>query len=128
MNLISLFSGAGGLDKGFHNAGFRTVVANEFDPKIYPTFKANFPDTKLIEGDIRSVKNDEFPKHVAGIIGGPPCQSWSEAGSLKALTMHVVSCFMSIYVFWRLFNPCSSLQKMYLVYLQSVIRRRLMAS
>ena len=85
MNLIDLFSGAGGLDKGFHNAGFRTVVANEFDPKIYPTFKANFPDTKLIEGDIRSVKNDEFPKHVAGIIGGPPCQSWSEAGSLKGI-------------------------------------------
>ena len=61
------------------------MVANEFDPKIYPTFKANFPDTKLIEGDIRSVKNDEFPKHVAGIIGGPPCQSWSEAGSLKGI-------------------------------------------
>lgn len=39
MNLISLFSGAGGLDKGFHNAGFRTIVANEFDPKICPTFK-----------------------------------------------------------------------------------------
>ena len=85
MNLISLFSGAGGLDKGFHNAGFRTVVANEFDPKICPTFKANFPKTKLIEGDIRKVKDDEFPKHVTGIIGGPPCQSWSEAGSLKGI-------------------------------------------
>jgi len=80
-----LFSGAGGLDKGFHNAGFRTVVANEFDPKICPTFKANFPKTKLIEGDIRKVKDDEFPKHVTGIIGGPPCQSWSEAGSLKGI-------------------------------------------
>lgn len=33
MNLISLFSGAGGLDKGFHKAGFQTVVANEFDKK-----------------------------------------------------------------------------------------------
>ena len=85
MNLISLFSGAGGLDKGFHNAGFRTVVANDFDPKICPTFKANFPKTKLIEGDIRKVKDDEFPKHVTGIIGGPPCQSWSEAGSLKGI-------------------------------------------
>ena len=85
MNLISLFSGAGGLDKGFHNVGFRTMVANEFDPKICPTFKANFPDTKLIEGDIRNVKDGEFPKHVAGIIGGPPCQSWSEAGSLKGI-------------------------------------------
>ncbi|MDE7117931.1 MAG: DNA cytosine methyltransferase [Bacteroidaceae bacterium] len=85
MNLISLFSGAGGLDKGFHHAGFHTVVANEFDPKICPTFKANFPDTRLIEGDIRNVKESEFPERVTGIIGGPPCQSWSEAGSLKGI-------------------------------------------
>ena len=72
MKLISLFSGAGGLDKGFHNAGFHTVVANEFDPKICPTFKANFPDTHLIECDIRDVKESEFPERVTGIIGGPP--------------------------------------------------------
>ncbi len=85
MRLISLFSGAGGLDKGFHNAGFVTVVANEYDPKICPTYKANFPDARLIEGDIRNVPESEFPKHVAGIIGGPPCQSWSEAGSLKGI-------------------------------------------
>ena len=85
MKLISLFSGAGGLDKGFHHAGFHTVVANEFDPKISPTFKANFPDTRLIEGDIRNVKESEFPERVTGIIGGPPCQSWSEAGSLKGI-------------------------------------------
>ena len=39
MNLISLFSGAGGLDKGFHKAGFHTVVANEFDKKIWLTSK-----------------------------------------------------------------------------------------
>ena len=85
MRLISLFSGAGGLDKGFHNAGFRTVVANEFDPKICPTFRANFPDVNLIEGDIRNIPSDVFPQHVTGIIGGPPCQSWSEAGSLKGI-------------------------------------------
>ena len=85
MNLISLFSGAGGLDKGFHNAGFHTVIANEFDKKICPTFKANFPDTELIEGDIRNIPSDAFPDHVTGIIGGPPCQSWSEAGSLKGI-------------------------------------------
>lgn len=85
MKLISLFSGAGGLDKGFHNAGFRTVVANEFDPKICPTFRANYPDVNLIEGDIRDIPSDVFPKYVTGIIGGPPCQSWSEAGSLKGI-------------------------------------------
>lgn len=85
MRLISLFSGAGGLDKGFHNAGFQTVVANEFDPKICPTFRANFPEVNLIEGDIRDIPSNAFPEHVTGIIGGPPCQSWSEAGSLKGI-------------------------------------------
>ena len=85
MNIISLFSGAGGLDKGFHNAGFRTIIANEYDSKICPTYRANFPDTHLIEGDIRNVNENEFPNHITGIIGGPPCQSWSEAGSLKGI-------------------------------------------
>ena len=85
MRLISLFSGAGGLDRGFHNAGFKTIVANEFDPKICPTYKANFPDTHLIEGDIRNISEEEFPQNIVGIIGGPPCQSWSEAGSLKGI-------------------------------------------
>lgn len=85
MNLISLFSGAGGLDLGFHMAGFRTVAANEFDTKICPTFRANFPDVNLIEGDIRKVPSSEFPDNITGVIGGPPCQSWSEAGSLKGI-------------------------------------------
>lgn len=85
MSLISLFSGAGGLDRGFHNAGFHTIVANEFDSKICPTFRANFPDTNLIEGDIRQIPADAFPRNITGIIGGPPCQSWSEAGSLKGI-------------------------------------------
>lgn len=85
MKIISLFSGAGGLDYGFHKAGFRTVVANEYDPKICPTFRANFPNTTLIEGDIRKIPSSAFPKNITGIIGGPPCQSWSEAGSLRGI-------------------------------------------
>ena len=55
LKLISLFSGAGGLDLGFHKAGFKTVVANEWDAKICPTYRANFPDVRLIEGDIRNI-------------------------------------------------------------------------
>mgnify|MGYP000962535368 CR=1 FL=1 len=85
MNLISLFSGAGGLDLGFHKAGFKTLVANEYDSKICPTFRMNFPNVKLIEGDIRKIPSTEFPDNIDGIIGGPPCQSWSEAGSLKGI-------------------------------------------
>jgi DNA (cytosine-5)-methyltransferase 1 len=85
MNLISLFSGAGGLDLGFHKAGFKTIIANEFDDKICPTFRLNFPDVKLLDRDIRNIDSSEFPDNIDGIIGGPPCQSWSEAGSLKGI-------------------------------------------
>lgn len=85
MKLISLFSGCGGLDLGFERADFEISVANEFDPTIWETFKANHPKTKLIEGDIRSIKEEDFPDEIDGIIGGPPCQSWSEAGSLRGI-------------------------------------------
>lgn len=85
MKLISLFCGAGGLDLGFHKAGFTTIAANEYDKKIIPTFKANFPKVNLIEGDICNVFSAEFPDDADGIIGGPPCQSWSEAGALKGI-------------------------------------------
>ena len=85
MALISLFSGAGGLDRGFHNAGFTTVIANEFDPQICPTFRANFPNVYLIEGDVRKIQTNIFPKNIEGIIGGPPCQSWSEGGAKRGI-------------------------------------------
>ena len=49
MNIISLFSGCGGLDLGFERAGFNIPVANEFDKTIWATFKANHPNTHLIE-------------------------------------------------------------------------------
>ena len=89
MNVISLFSGCGGLDLGFEKAGFNIPVANEFDPTIWETFKANHPNTHLIEGDVRKVTKDDISQFlngdVDGIIGGPPCQSWSEAGALKGI-------------------------------------------
>lgn len=87
--VISLFSGCGGLDLGFEKAGFEIPVANEFDKKIWETFKVNHPNTHLIEGDIRQVTKDDIEHYISdeidGIIGGPPCQSWSEAGSLKGI-------------------------------------------
>lgn len=89
MNIISLFSGCGGLDLGFEKAGFSIPVANEFDRTIFETFKANHPRTHLVEGDIRQVAKEDISPflngEVDGIIGGPPCQSWSEAGSLKGI-------------------------------------------
>lgn len=89
MNVISLFSGCGGLDLGFERAGFHIPVANEFDQTIYETFKINHPKTHLIEGDIRQVTKGDIAPYidgeVDGIIGGPPCQSWSEAGALRGI-------------------------------------------
>lgn len=83
MRLISLFSGAGGLDLGFKKAGYEIVVANEFDKTIWETYEKNHK-SKLIKGDICKISSDFFPE-CDGIIGGPPCQSWSEAGSLKGI-------------------------------------------
>ncbi len=84
MNIVSLFSGAGGLDKGFEAAGFKTIWANEYDKDIWETFEKNFPNTKLDRRSIRDVPSIEIPD-CDGIIGGPPCQSWSEAGSLRGI-------------------------------------------
>lgn len=85
MKIISLFSGCGGLDLGFERAGFEIPVANEYDKTIWETFKINHPQTRLIEGDIRQINESDFPSDVDGIIGGPPCQSWSEAGALRGI-------------------------------------------
>ena len=89
MKVISLFSGCGGLDLGFERAGFDIPVANEFDKTIWSTFKANHPKTHLIEGDVRQVNKEDIAEFldgdVDGIIGGPPCQSWSEAGALRGI-------------------------------------------
>ncbi|TWO28092.1 DNA cytosine methyltransferase [Campylobacter insulaenigrae] len=83
MNLISLFSGAGGLDLGFKKSGFNIIIANEYDKTIWETYEKNH-NTKLIKENICNISSDIFPE-CDGIIGGPPCQSWSEAGSLKGI-------------------------------------------
>lgn len=87
MNIISLFSGAGGLDLGFEKAGFKTVWANEYDKEIWETFEKNFPHTKLDRRSIRDILSSDIPEAI-GLIGGPPCQSWSEAGALRGIEDH----------------------------------------
>ena len=85
MKLISLFSGCGGLDLGFERAGFEISVANEFDSTIWKTFTINHPKTILFTNDIKKLSDNDFPDDIDGIIGGPPCQSWSEAGSQRGI-------------------------------------------
>lgn len=84
MELASLFTGAGGLDLGFEKAGFKVVWANEYDKSIWETFEHNFPHTKLDKRSITDVLSSEIPE-VDGVIGGPPCQSWSEAGAGRGI-------------------------------------------
>ncbi len=84
MQIVSLFSGAGGLDLGFSKAGFNITWANEYDKDIWKTFEINHPNTFLDKRSTSQVKNEKVPE-CDGIIGGPSCQSWSVAGSLRGI-------------------------------------------
>ena len=84
MKVLSFFAGAGGLDRGFQNAGFEVPWANEYDKTIWATYRHNFPETNLDERSIVEIAPDEIPD-CDGMIGGPPCQSWSEAGMLRGI-------------------------------------------
>lgn len=84
MKAISLFSGAGGMDVGFKRAGFEIIGANEIDPYACATFRANHPETVILEDDINrlGIALDAF-KPVDVIFGGPPCQGFSVAGKMN---------------------------------------------
>ena len=84
MKIVSLFSGAGGLDHGFEKAGFTAVWANEYDKEIWDTYGSNFPGTVLDRRSLVNIPSEDIPE-CDGVIGGPPCQSWSEAGSLRGI-------------------------------------------
>lgn len=80
---IDLFSGCGGLSIGFERAGFDIVAAVEYDKTISESYAFNHPKTKMINDDIKNVDNSNiFHFEDADIIlGGPPCQGFSMAGS-----------------------------------------------
>tara|TARA_Y100000004_G_scaffold186295_1_gene237633 strand:+ start:3617 stop:4639 length:1023 start_codon:yes stop_codon:yes gene_type:complete len=82
--VVSLFSGAGGLDLGFTLAGFDVVWANEHDKTIWETYRENHPNCVLDTRSIVNVDSRDIPD-CDGIIGGPPCQSWSDGGSRKGI-------------------------------------------
>lgn len=84
MKVVSLFAGCGGLDLGFEQAGFDVIWANEFDSSIHETYRLNHPHTVLNTSDIRTIRGTDVP-NCDGIIGGPPCQAWSEGGKQKGL-------------------------------------------
>lgn len=81
--VISLYSGAGGLDVGFKKAGFEIVWANDFDKCACETYKQNLGN-HIRCGDINSLKKElyKIDYNVDVLIGGPPCQGFSVAGRM----------------------------------------------
>lgn len=88
--VIDLFCGAGGFSLGFESAGFSIRWAIDDDPLACESFKANFPQCRVVQGDICEIaptlEKGSLPKlgipldRLWGIIGGPPCQSFSGIG------------------------------------------------
>lgn len=81
IDMVSLFCGAGGLDKGFENKGFRTVWANDFDGDACETHRG-WSSAEVVQGDIGKVDFKSIPRTEV-IAGGFPCQGFSLAGPRK---------------------------------------------
>ena len=82
MRVCSLFSGIGGIDLAFQQAGFEIVWANEFDRDAAKTYRHNFGGEHLVERDIKSVKTEVIPDFDV-LVAGFPCQPFSIAGKQK---------------------------------------------
>ncbi len=81
MEVVSLFCGLGGLDKGFLEAGFNIVWANDFDKYAVQTYQENYGN-HVVLGDINEIPLDAIPEHQI-LIGGFPCQPFSMMGGMN---------------------------------------------
>ena len=85
-NFISLFTGAGGLDVGFQEAGFKCLFASDIMKEACETYRHNNPDVPVMCADIRQLPTSEIRKAIGNervdvIVGGPPCQGFSNMGN-----------------------------------------------
>lgn len=88
LNVVDLFSGAGGLSRGFMDAGFNVILGIDFDDAALKTFKANHGDAEVMKIDLFNHDNlkqitkylDEKNVKIDVLVGGPPCQGYSLAG------------------------------------------------
>lgn len=86
INVVELFSGAGGLSIGLEQVGFNIILANEIEKDFAKTFNLNHPKAKMLCEDIHSIKFcEQLDKlnisEVTLVSGGPPCQGFSTVGS-----------------------------------------------
>lgn len=92
LKVISLFSGAMGLDLGLEAAGLNTAVCVEIDPRCCETIHRNRPDIPVLQSDIATLptasilaKADLQPSQAFAVVGGPPCQSFSTGGLRQSI-------------------------------------------
>lgn len=97
--VISLFSGAMGLDIGMREAGLDVVIGQDFDASCVETMRAN--NCKVLGGDIRGIEPQELldmtglkPEEPFIVCGGPPCQPFSTAGKRLGINDPRGSLFM----------------------------------
>lgn len=81
MSAVSLFSGAGGMDVGFSDAGFEVIFANDIDPVACETFETNGLGVSHV-GSLDEPKVRRKLRHADIVFGGPPCQGFSVAGKM----------------------------------------------
>ena len=88
-SVIDLFSGVGGLSLGFRMADYDVLLANEIDESIAEAYTKNHPETKMINADITSLDISsvfgEYVNKIDVVIGGPPCQGFSQKGQRKTI-------------------------------------------
>lgn len=82
LKVVSLFSGAGGMDLGFINAGFEIIWANDFFEEAVNSYRKNI-GKHMIHGDITRISSDDIPNGADVIIGGFPCQGFSIANTKR---------------------------------------------
>lgn len=82
--VVSLFSGCGGLDLGFIQAGFEVIWANDFFPDAVKTYKKNIGD-HIVLGDITKIKSSKIPDNFDILLGGFPCQGFSIANKNRSI-------------------------------------------